>query len=87
MPHIVVKMIEGRTADLKTALADRLTQATMEELQLPADAISVAVVDVAQEEWAKVHDTEIVPRPETLFKRPGYGPLASKSAQTVQQEI
>lgn len=39
--------------------------------------ISVAIEDVAKEDWAeKVYKPDILGKPETLYKKPGYDPLA-----------
>jgi 4-oxalocrotonate tautomerase len=87
MPHIVVNMMAGRPDDVKTRLASRITESVMEVLDLPADAISVGIVDVASGDWmTEVYDKEIVPRQDILFKRPGYGPLAADGDRAVSNK-
>ena len=39
----------------------------------PEAAVSVAIVEVVENEWMeKVYDTEIRPNLEKLYKKPGY---------------
>ena len=73
MPHIVVKMYPGRTPDQKTALAQALAKAMMENLGTPEGAISVGIEDVEKGDWMdKVARPEIGGKPATIFKQPGY---------------
>ncbi len=40
------------------------------------DAVSVGIEDVAQERWLEgVYMPEIMGKPETIYKKPGYNPL------------
>jgi 4-oxalocrotonate tautomerase len=40
------------------------------------DAVSVSIEDVAAQDWVEtVYKPDIVGKPGTLVKRPGYGPL------------
>lgn len=52
MPHIAVTMYPGRTPEQKQCLAEKLRQAVMEELHVPAQVVSVTVQDVEPERWA-----------------------------------
>lgn len=75
MPHIIVKMLPGRTPAQKQALADALTRATIESLGSQDKSISVAVEDVPDEEWnEKVYFPDIKAKPDQIYKKPGYGP-------------
>jgi 4-oxalocrotonate tautomerase len=77
MPHIIVKMAEGRSDAIKRELANRLTATMMEVLALDARAISVAVEDVPAQKWMQqVYVPDIEGAAQRLFKNPGYGPLA-----------
>jgi 4-oxalocrotonate tautomerase len=61
MPHVILKMVEGRTEEQKKALAE--------------DLVSVAIEDVREEEWmAEVFVPDIQQRPGTIYRMPGYGP-------------
>jgi 4-oxalocrotonate tautomerase len=77
MPHIIIKMAEGRSDAIKHELASRLTDTMMEVLALDASAISVAVEDVPAQMWMQqVYVPDIESGAGRLFKSPGYGPLA-----------
>lgn len=77
MPHIIVKIAEGRSQPLKQELADRLTATTMDVLGLDSSAVSIAVEDVPMQDWMQqVYGPDIETAGERLLKRPGYGPLA-----------
>ena len=46
MPHLIVKFHEGRSEELKAALAARLTRAVMDVERCPESAVSVGIEDV-----------------------------------------
>ncbi|ETE31715.1 hypothetical protein B398_06715 [Xylella fastidiosa 32] len=50
MPHIIVKIAEGRSQPLKQELADRLAATMMDVLGLDSSAVSVAVEDVPMQD-------------------------------------
>jgi len=76
MPHVILKMIAGRTAEQKQALADALTQAVMSTLGSKEASVSIAIEDVAAEDWtSKVYVPDIQGRADTIFKQPGYDPF------------
>jgi 4-oxalocrotonate tautomerase len=52
MPLIQVTMLEGRTADQKRKLAQRLTDAMVEEAGARREAIVVAFHEVSKESYA-----------------------------------
>lgn len=73
MPHLVVKMMSGRTEEQKKQLAERLSKALMETLDIDEGKISVGIEDVPSSRWdADVFEPEIKGRKETLYKKPGY---------------
>jgi 4-oxalocrotonate tautomerase len=53
MPHIQVTMLKGRTTEQKRKLAKRLTDAMVEEAGATRDAVTVAVVEVEKEDFAR----------------------------------
>lgn len=76
MPHVIVKMLAGRSDKQKRQLADEITKAVMKRTGNTEDAISVSIEDVAQKEWTeKVYNTDSKNNWDKLFKRPGYKPL------------
>jgi len=53
--------------------AEEITKTIMKITNKPEAAVSVAIVEVEENEWMKkVYDTEIRPNFEKLFKKPGY---------------
>jgi 4-oxalocrotonate tautomerase len=73
MPHIVVKMFDGRPEAMKQELADKLAEAMMAVLGSNADSISVAIEEFPRDRWQDdVFVPQIKGRKETLYKKPGY---------------
>ena len=52
MPMIHVTMLEGRSAEQKRKLAERFTDAMVEEAGAKREAITVAFVEVSRESYA-----------------------------------
>ncbi len=52
MPTIRVELLEGRTAEQKTALVKALTQATVESLGSKAESVDVVLFDIPRQNWA-----------------------------------
>ena len=52
MPLVQVTMLEGRTADQKRKLAQRLTDAMVEEAGARREAVVVAFHEVSKESYA-----------------------------------
>lgn len=76
MPHVIVKLYAGRSAQDKARLADEMTKAVKQALKSEDKSISVAIEDVAKEDWAeKVYKPDILDKPDTLYKKPGYNPF------------
>lgn len=75
MPHVIVKMFAGRSAEQKAALAEAVTKAVMQALGSAESAVSVGIEDVAPERWtAEVYQPDILDKPESIYKQPGYKP-------------
>jgi 4-oxalocrotonate tautomerase len=73
MPHVVVKMYPGTPEEQKSKLSEEITKVIMNITNKPEAAVSVAIEEVAKNEWMeKVYDTEIHPNLEKLYKKPGY---------------
>jgi 4-oxalocrotonate tautomerase len=76
MPHVIVKLYSGRSEQQKAALAEALTSAVTRTLKLDVDSVSVGIEDVEPNDWAvKVYKADILGKPETIYKKPGYDPL------------
>lgn len=75
MPHVILKMVEGRTEEQKQALADALTKAVTTSLGCGEDLVSVAIEDFKDAEWMeKVYAPDIQASSGTIYRMPGYGP-------------
>jgi 4-oxalocrotonate tautomerase len=75
MPHVIVKLYAGRSKQQKANLAEAITKAVMTTLNQAEDAVSVAVEDVAPKDWTeKVYKPDILGKPDTIYKQPGYDP-------------
>ena len=68
-----MKLAAGRSEAQKQRIADAVTQAIVQTADCGADAVSVAIEDVAKTDWdAKVFVPEISGKADTLYKKPGY---------------
>ena len=77
MPHVVVKLYAGKTEQQKQKLAEEITRAMIVALNSTEPSISVAIEDVQPSEWVEtVYKPEIIGKSDTLYKKPGYNPLA-----------
>jgi 4-oxalocrotonate tautomerase len=76
MPHVIVKLLSGRSENQKARIADEVTKAIMASTGNGADAVSVAIEDVAPSDWVEtVYKPDILGKPDKLYKQPGYNPL------------
>lgn len=76
MPHVIVKLYSGRSEQQKAKLAEELARAVMATLNSAEESISVAIEDVEPREWTEsVFKPDILGKPQTIFKKPGYNPL------------
>ena len=73
MPHVEIKCFPGRSDEVKAECAKKVALAIAETLGCEEKSVSVAIKDVAKEDWKKkVWDEAIVPDKKYLYKRPGY---------------
>jgi 4-oxalocrotonate tautomerase len=73
MPHVIVKLWLGKSEEQKNRLAERITQDVMEVLNYGAESVSVALEEVAPQDWEdKVYRPDIVEQTGNLYKKPGY---------------
>ncbi|HTV27068.1 MAG TPA: tautomerase family protein [Xanthobacteraceae bacterium] len=76
MPHVIVKLYAGRSDKQKAELAAAITKSVMTALNHGEDAVSVGIEDVRPDDWVeKVFKPDILGKPKTIFKKPGYDPL------------
>jgi 4-oxalocrotonate tautomerase len=73
VPHNVVKMWPGKSDEQKIRLAETITRSVTDILSYGEDAVSVAIQEVAPEDWTEqVYHSDILGRWHDLAKRPGY---------------
>jgi len=76
MPHVILKIYEGRTEEQKTELAERLMQAVIGVTKQAEGAVSVSIEDIKREDWVEdVYKPDILGNWDKLYKKPGYNPL------------
>lgn len=79
MPHVIVKMYPGRTAEQKNELARAIADAVVKIARCEEKTVSVAIEEIAPENWAEtVYRPDIMGKEVTLFKKPGYNPFEPK---------
>ncbi len=75
MPHVVLKMYPGRTAEQKQRLTDSLVKSITEAIGVGEETVSVELAEIERDDWkSHVFDPEIAPKRGTLAKEPGYTP-------------
>lgn len=75
MPHISVKMLEGRTQAQKEKLAKDLVEVLSRDLGADKHWITCTIEDFDAKEWQDVFKTEIADKPnDVLYKKPDYDP-------------
>jgi 4-oxalocrotonate tautomerase len=73
MPHVVVKLWPGKSANQKRRLSDAIVQSVTSILNYGDESVSVAFEEVAARDWkSKVYEPDIVARRNQLAKEPGY---------------
>lgn len=75
MPHVIVKLYTGKSKQQKAAMSEAVTKAVVETLGYGRNSVSVSVEDVDPKDWTTdVYGPDIIDKPETIFKKPGYDP-------------
>ncbi len=73
MPHVIVNLWPGKSVEQKQRLAARITEDVMDIFHYGEESISVAFEEVEAGEWGKkVYKPDILDKPETIYKTPGY---------------
>lgn len=74
MPHISIKMLQGRTEEQKMKAAEAVKNALAESLGMSDHYITVTVEDYDGEQWQQVFKEEITDKPDKVFVKPNYDP-------------
>ena len=53
MPHVIVRMLEGRTQDQKRALVEKVTAAVSETAGAPAEKVTVYIEEMPKNHYAE----------------------------------
>lgn len=73
MPHISIKMLEGRTDEQKELLSKNLTDAICKSIGCTNEHVSVAIEDFTAEAWQDIFKKEIAEN-KNIIKTPQYDP-------------
>jgi 4-oxalocrotonate tautomerase len=77
MPHVIVKLLPGRSEQQKTRLAEEIVKDVVAIAKCEEKSVSVAFEEIRPEDWAeKVYKPDILDNPEKLYKKPGYNPFS-----------
>ncbi len=76
MPHIIVKLYQGRSREQIEKLAEAVAQKVAEITGCRESAVSVAVEEYDPKAWpGEVYKPDIMDRADTLVIKPGYNPF------------
>jgi 4-oxalocrotonate tautomerase len=76
MPHVVVKLLAGKSEEQKSRLAEDITKSVMSVLNYGEEAVSVAFEEINPQDWTEdVYKPDIQGKWDKLYKKPGYDPL------------
>ncbi len=76
MPHVIVKLLPGRSEQQKARLADGIVRDVVAIAKCEEKSVSVGFEEIKPEDWAeKVYKPDILDSPEKLYKKPGYNPF------------
>jgi 4-oxalocrotonate tautomerase len=75
MPHVIVKLLVGRSEEQKSQIAEEVTKAVMAGAKCAESAVSVSIEDVEPDRWTDdVYQPDIKANWDRLYKKPGYDP-------------
>ena len=69
MPYVTIEWFEGRSAEQKRAIAERLTDVLSEEGEMPRDQVWIRFVDAKKADWSIAGELQ-----DTGAREPGLGP-------------
>lgn len=76
MPHIIIKLLPGRSEEQKRELVNAIAGDVVSIAGCDEKAVSVAIEEIKREDWArKVYKPDILDQEEKLYKKPGYNPF------------
>ena len=76
MPHVIVKLWPGRSEQQKKQLAEAIVEDVVAIMKCGEESVSVSIEEIEPQDWTeKVYKPDILNKPKTLYKKPGYNPL------------
>jgi 4-oxalocrotonate tautomerase len=76
MPHVVVKLLAGKSEEQKSQLAEEITKNVMSVLNYGEESVSVAFEEINPQDWTEqVYKPDIQNKWDKLYKKPGYDPF------------
>lgn len=73
MPHIQIKLLDGKTEAQKEKLAAELIKAAQRVIGFGDESYSVSIEEFSWNDWkTKVYPEDIMGHKNTLYKHPGY---------------
>jgi len=76
MPHVIVKLLPGRSEQQKVQLAQQIVKDVVRIANTDEKSVSVAIEEVNAEDWTeKVYKPDIARHWDKLYKKPEYEPL------------
>ena len=73
MPHIIIKMLKGRTDEQKTMAAEKVAAALTDAIGCDPKHISVSVEDYTPQQWQDVFRADVTESTH-IYKEPHYDP-------------
>ncbi|HME22025.1 MAG TPA: tautomerase family protein [Acetobacteraceae bacterium] len=75
MPHVIVRLLSGRSEEQKSRIAEEVTKAVMAGAKCAESSVSVSIEDVEPDRWTEdVYNPDIIGNWDKLYKKPGYDP-------------
>jgi len=66
MPHVIVKLLPGRSPQQKAKIAEEVTKAIVATANCAEISVSVGIEDVGSDDWTEtVYKPDILGKPET----------------------
>ena len=76
MPHVIVKLYPGRSAEQKKQLAHKIVRSVIEITECKQKSVSIEIEEVEPDDWAeKVYKPDIINNKKNLVVTPGYNPF------------
>ncbi|KHK92549.1 tautomerase family protein [Novosphingobium malaysiense] len=87
MPHVIVKLWPGKSAEQKRRLSDAIVEDVTNILGYGPESVSVGFEEVPPGDWmAGVYEPDIARHWHSLTKHPGYGSGPSPSRGTERHD-